>query len=259
MPTDVTKVNQFLGLASYYRRFVPGFSSIATPIHALTKKNALFQWTPQCQSAFDRLKELLVTAPVLAYPRFGPEEEFVLETDASLNGLGAVLGQRQDDGHIHPIAYASRSLQPHETNYAISELETLGLVWAVKMFRPYILGHHCVILTDHSACTSLLNAAHPSAKLARWAMAIQERDLEIRHRSGRSNASADALPRNPVVAQPQQPPQQQAESMQVLQVSSDPVNIVDEDIEQQRLKDVAEHQYSDPQLSPMIDVLLEEW
>ena len=181
MPTDVTKVRQFLGLASYYRHFVPGFSSIATPLHSLTKKNTLFQWTPQCQLAFNCLKELLVTAPVLAYPRFGPEEEFVL--DASLNGLGTVLGQ-QDDGHIHPIV---RSLQPHETNYAISVLETLGLVWAVKMFRPYILGHHCVVLTDHSACTSLLNAAHPSAKLARWATTIQEHDLEIRNCSGRSN------------------------------------------------------------------------
>ena len=135
-----------------------------------------------------------------SYPRFGPEEEFVLETDASLNGLAAVFGQRQDDSHVHPIAYGSRSLQPHETNYAITELETLALVWAVKMFRPFILGHHCVVLMDHSACTSLLNAAHPSAKLARWAMAIQEHDLEIRHRSGRSNASADALSRNPVVA-----------------------------------------------------------
>ena len=132
------------------------------------------------------LKELLVTAPVLAYPRFGPQEEFVLETDASLNRLGAVLGQRQDDGHVHPIAYASKR-SSHETNYAITEFETLALplVWAVKMSRPYILGHHCVVLTDHSGCTSLLNAAHPSAKLARWAMAIQEYNLEIRHRSGK--------------------------------------------------------------------------
>ena len=87
---------------------------------------------------------------------------------------------------------------------------------------------------DHSACTLLLNAAHPSAKLARWTMAIQEHDLEIIYHSRRSNASADALSHNLVVAQPQQPPQQQAQSAQVLQVSSDPVNIVDEDTEQQR-------------------------
>ena len=78
MPTDETKVSQFLGLASYYWRFMPRFSSIAAPLHALTKKNASFQWTPQCQSVFDHMKELLVTAPVLAYPSFGPEEELCL-------------------------------------------------------------------------------------------------------------------------------------------------------------------------------------
>lgn len=249
-PTDVTRVRQFLGLASYYRRFVPGFSRIAAPLHALTKKNAQFEWTQECQTAFDILKQLLVTAPVLAYPRFGPSEEFVLETDASLQGLGAVLGQRQSDSHVHPIAYASRSLQPHESNYDITELETLAVVWAVKTFRPYILGHHCVLLTDHSACTSLLNAAHSSAKLARWAMAIQEHDLEIRHRSGRSNASADALSRNPVTVTAQE-----SGDVPVLQVSAGPVNILQEDIQEQRFEDIAKHQYSDPKLSAMIDYL----
>ena len=253
MPTDMTKVHQFLGLASYYCRFVPGFSSMIAPLYAVTKKNVSFQWTAQCTSAFDHLKELLVTAPVLTYPRFGPEEEFVLETDASLNGLGAVLGQRQDDVHVHPIAYASRSLQPNEINYAITELETLAFVWVVKTFRPYILGHHCIILTDHSACTSLLNTAHLSAKLARWVMAIQEHDFEIRHRSGRSNAGADALSRNPVVAQPQQ--QQQTEVASVLQVSSYPVNIIIEDTQHHRFEDIAKYQCSDSQLLPMINYL----
>ena len=83
VPCDVTAVRQFIGLASYYRRFVPGFASIAAPLRALTKKNAVFTWTPECQTAFDRLKDLLVTAPVLAFPRFGPDAEFTLETDAS--------------------------------------------------------------------------------------------------------------------------------------------------------------------------------
>ena len=178
------------------------------------------------------LEKNLLSCFVALYPQFGPDEEFVLETDASLNGLGAVLGQRQDDDHVHPVAYAFRSLQPHEKNYAITEFETLELLWALKMFRPYILGHHCVVLTDHSACTSLLNAAHPSAKLARWAVAIQEHDMEIRHRSGRSNASADALSRNPVVSLSQQ--SQWTKAVAVLQVSDGHVGIVDKDIQQQR-------------------------
>ena len=131
MPHDVTTLLQFIGLASYYHRFVPGFAKIAAPLHALTKKDVPFNWTPQCDEAFCKLKDLLVTAPVLAmaYPHFGSDKEFIY---ANGLGLGAVLSQQQDDGFIHPITYASRSLNSHEQNYCISELETLGLVWAVR-------------------------------------------------------------------------------------------------------------------------------
>ena len=198
VPTDVTTLRQFLGLASYYRRFVPKFSKVSGPLHALTKKGVHFEWTIDCRDAFEQLKDLLCSAPVLAYPQFGPGHQFTLETDASLTGLGAVLSQRNEKGQLHPVAYASRTLHKHERNYPITELETLGLVWAVKYFRAYILGHHCVVLTDHAACTSLLHTLHPSAKLARWAMIIQEMDLDIRHRAGKTNYGADALSRNPV-------------------------------------------------------------
>ena len=158
VPVDVTRVRQFLGLASYYRRFVPGFAKAAAPLHALLKKDAKFYWTEHSQESFDCLKKLLVTTvtPVLAYPQFQSEHPFILETDANTEGLGAVLAQQQSDGKVHPIAYASRSLNPHEHNYGITELETLGLVWAVKVFVPIYL-----VYTDHSACTSLLNAKHP--------------------------------------------------------------------------------------------------
>ena len=101
-----------------------------------------------------------------------------LEFEAS---LGAVLSQKDDKGHLHPVAYASRALHKHERNYHVTELETLGIVWAAKYFRAYLLGHHCLVLTDHSACTSLLNSSNPSAKLARWAMIIQEMDLDIQY------------------------------------------------------------------------------
>ena len=197
-PVSVTQVRQFLGLASYYRRFVQGFSGIASPLHLLLKRDAVFQWTTECQNAFNQLKDSLVNAPVLAYPQFQSSHPFILETDASAKGLGAVLAQQQEDGQVHPIAFTSRSLTASERNYGITELETLGLVWAAKMYRPYILGHSCVAFTDHAACMSLLNVAHPSSKLARWAMAIQELDMNIRHRSGKSNRVADALSRNPV-------------------------------------------------------------
>ena len=161
-PCDVTTLHQFVGLASYYCHFVPGFAKIATPLHYLTKKDVPFEWTPECEAAFCKLKELLVTAPVLTYPHFGPDREFILEKDASGIGLGAVLSQKQDDGLVHPIAYASRALNCHEKNYCISELENLGLVWAVRYFHPHLLGHRTIVYTNHSACLSVLNTPCPS-------------------------------------------------------------------------------------------------
>ena len=196
-PTDVTEVRRFLGLASYYRRFVPKFASIASPIHALTKKSVPFQWTDECESAFNELKVALSTSPVLIYPKFCPGHSFILETDASTVGLGAVLSQMQDDGTIHPIAYASRSVDKHEKNYGISELETLGLVLAVRYFRPYLLGHPRTVYTDHAACLAILNTPKPSGKLARWALTIQEMDLTIKHKAGKKNTNADVLSRSP--------------------------------------------------------------
>lgn len=109
-----------------------------------------------------------------------------------------MLSQKQSDDTICPIAYASRTLQPHERNYGISELEALGVVWAVKHFRHYIYGHQCTVYTDHEALKSLLNTPQPSGKLARWGMALQELDLDIQYHPGGANARADALSRYPV-------------------------------------------------------------
>ena len=196
-PTDVKSLRSFLGLASYYCRFIPNFVKTAGPLYTLTKKDVEFAWTPQSQIVFEKLKKLLTSAPVLAFPDFSVP--FILETDASLQGLGAVLALQQlSDKLVRPIAYASRCLQPHEKNYGITELEGLGVVWAVKHFRPYIYGQHCDIYTDHEALKSLLNTPQPSGKLARWGMAIQELDVRILHRTGRSNTNADALSHPPI-------------------------------------------------------------
>ena len=195
-PTDVRTLRSFIGLASYYRRFVPCFAAIASPLHALTKKDVSFEWSPACELAFTQLKSLLCSPPVLAFPDF--TNGFILETDASGVGLGSVLAQKQEDGTTRPIAYASRSLQSHERNYGVTELEALALVWSVKHFRHYLYGHHCDVYTDHEALKALLQTPHPSGKLARWGLAIQELDLNIVYRSGKSNSNADALSRAPV-------------------------------------------------------------
>ena len=202
-PTNLKTLRQFLGLTSYYRRFVSQFSKVADPLYALTGKNVQFTWTPTCQDAFDKLKNSLTSTPVLAFPNF--KQPFILETDASGVGLGAVLAQAQVDGTTRPIAYASRSLQKHERNYCVSELEALAVVWSVKHFHSYLYGHHCTVQTDHSALKSLLNTPNPSGKLARWGLALQELDLEICYRSGKSNANADALSRIPTFSDTEDP------------------------------------------------------
>ena len=117
-PRDVKSLRSFLGLASYYQRFISGFSVVANPLFALTKKDVDFQWTAKCEEAFQELKKRLTEAPVLAFPVF--HQGFLLDTDASGVGLGAVLAQKQEDGSVRPVAYASRTLQPHEKNYGVT-------------------------------------------------------------------------------------------------------------------------------------------
>lgn len=116
------------------------------------------------------MKTLLTQIPVLAFPDV--TADFHFETDASGLGLGAVLSQQQKDGTVRPIAYASRTLQPHECNYRVTQLEALGVVWAICHFRQYLYGHLCLVHTDHEALKSLLNSPHLSGELARWGLAI---------------------------------------------------------------------------------------
>ena len=175
----VKELRFFLGLASYYQRFIEGFSKITRPLFILTKKDAEFKWKDTCQQAFDRLKDMLTSAPLLVFPDFS--KRFILETDASGLGLGAILFQKQSDWLIAPIAYASRTLQQHEANYGISELEVLAVVCATKHFRVYLYGHPCDVYTDHEALQALLNTPYPSGKLARWGMALQEFDLHLHY------------------------------------------------------------------------------
>lgn len=130
--TNIKALKSFLGLASYYCHFVPNFAKVAHPLHNLTRKDVSYVWDSHCQEAFDCLKHYVTDSTVLAFPKF--TKGFILEADASLQGLGAVLSQEQLDGSQRPIAYGSRSLQTHKRNYGITELEALGAVWAVKHF-----------------------------------------------------------------------------------------------------------------------------
>ena len=151
------------------------------------------------------LRGKLSQAPVLSYPSF--DREFVLETDASIEGKGAVLSQPQEDGHLHHIAYASRALSPPERNYAITELETLAVVWAMSHFHSYLYGHSVTVFTDHSAVKAVLETPNPSGKHARWWTRVYGRgvkEVKIRYRPGKTNANADALSRCPQAPAPEE-------------------------------------------------------
>ena len=156
-----------------------------------------------CQQAFNLLKQKLVEAPILAYPSF--DREFVLETDASAQGLGAVLSQYQEDQRLHPVAYASRALSPCERNYGITELETLAVVWALSHFKVYLYGQKVKVITDHTAVKSILFNPDVSGKHARWWAKVFESgigDITICYRRGSENAMADALSRSPCEGPP---------------------------------------------------------
>ena len=199
VPCNLKELRQFLGLASYYRRFIQGFAAVAHPLHQLTRKNVPFVWNDQCQQAFEDLKKQLTEAPILAYPDFS--KEFILETDASTMGLGAVLAQQQHSGKTHPVAYASRTLTPAEKNYGITELETLAVVWAFGHFRAYLYGHQVTVYTDHSAVRAILENPNLSGKHARWWTKVYGsgiQNVRVIHRAGKQNANADALSRQPL-------------------------------------------------------------
>lgn len=209
-PATTKELRSFLGFASYYRRFVEGFAKIATPLHRLvaqvetgsnrskSRANALGDgWTPECQQSFQTLKSRLISAPVLAYADF--TKPFVLEVDASLAGLGAVLAQEQE-GHRKPIAFASRGLRPTErnmSNYSSRKLELLALKWAItSKFREYLLGAKFVVFTDNNPL-SYLQTAKLGAAEHRWASELAMFDFEIRYRPGSANRNVDALSRLP--------------------------------------------------------------
>jgi hypothetical protein len=173
----------FIALASYYRRFVKGFSSIAEPLNRLLKKDTPYRWTKDQQEAFKKLKRCLTTLPILAYPDF--EKPFIVFTDASTFALGAILSQKDEQNKERVIAYTSRSLNKHERNYSITELECLAVVWAIKYFHHYLHGHKFTVITDHAALKYLLKMVNPVEKLGRWLMTLNSYDLEITNRPGK--------------------------------------------------------------------------
>ena len=194
VPQNIRELRGVLGLFSYYRRFIKDFAKVAGPLYQLLKKETTYEWTNEQQKAFGELRQKLTEAPIVQYPDF--TKPFFLYTDASLTGLGAVLAQK-DGKKEHVIAYASRTLNPAEKNYGITELECLAIIWATKYFRHYLYGNKFTIITDHMALKWLLNSTSENAnrRLERWKISLSEYEYEIVYRKGSQHLNADAFSR----------------------------------------------------------------
>ena len=191
-PQCKKEVRSFLGLTSYYRRFVKGFAGIAAPLHALTGKSARFEWNQECETAFQELKQRMKNAPILTYPT--ETGNFVLDTDASSEAIGAVLSQIQD-GEERVLAYYSRKLSQPERNYCVTRQELLAVISSLKHFRQYLYGREVKIRTDHASLRWLINFKNPEGQMARWLEQLSEYQITIEHRPGRKHANADGLSR----------------------------------------------------------------
>ena len=201
-PECVTELRSFLGTAGYYRRFVKNFSTIAAPLHELTKKGVEFNWTPECQRAFEQLKKCLATTPVLNFPV--PGATYILDTDASERGIGAVLSQLiptepASDGtpqfEERVLGYASRTLSVHERNDCTTRKELLAVVWYLRHFRPYLYGTEFLVRSDHSSLQWIFNFWEPEGQLARWLQVLGEYKFRVIHRPGNKHLNADGLSR----------------------------------------------------------------
>jgi hypothetical protein len=187
-PTTVRQIRSFLGLAGYYRRFIPDFSRIAKPMTELLKKGVKYEWSQKCEDAFHTLRQHLTTAPVLAQP--DNTKPFEVYCDASGSGLGCVL--MQDN---RAIAYASRALRPHEKNYPTHDLELAAVVHALKIWRHYLMGAHCNIYTDHKSLKYIFTQVDLNMRQRRWFELIKDYDLEVHYLPGKANVVVDALSR----------------------------------------------------------------
>ena len=190
-----TAVKSFLGLVSYYRRFIRNMSQIAYPLYELTKKTSTLVWTDQCEASFMRLKAALTSAPVLSFPDV-QGSDFILDTDASNTGIGAVLSQVQD-GEEKVIGFFSKLLSDSERNYCITKREFLAVIRAVEHFKPYLYGQHFLVRTDNAAVSHLLTLSGCNPQIQRWQLFLSSFKFDLVHRPGHKHTNADSMSRMP--------------------------------------------------------------
>lgn len=191
-PKNTKDVRRLVGLAGWYRRFIPNFSSITAPLTEMTKKGRKFEWNQSAQDSLESIKRILVSAPVLTNPDYS--KPFTIQTDASDLGMGGVLIQGTGPDE-RVIDYTSAKFSATQRNYQTTERECLAVITAIEKFRPYIEGVKFTVVTDHASLLWLKNLKDPTGRLCRWALRLQPYDFEFVHRKGTQMVVADALSR----------------------------------------------------------------
>uniref|UniRef100_A0A1B0GHP0 RNA-directed DNA polymerase n=2 Tax=Lutzomyia longipalpis TaxID=7200 RepID=A0A1B0GHP0_LUTLO len=194
IPRNKKEVQSFLGICAYYRSYIQGHSHIAKPLNSLTEKATQFHWTEECQRAFERLKECLIAAPILAHPQ--QSGEFILDCDCSGFAIGCVLSQVQDSRE-RVIGYYSKSLSRSERNYCATRRELLAVVRGVHHFHHFLFGQHFRLRTDHASLRWLTSFRNPEGQVARWIERLSQYNYTLEYRAGRLHSNADALSRRP--------------------------------------------------------------
>lgn len=241
-PSTVKELRSFLGMCNYYRKFVEYFSQYNAVLTKLLHKNVDWNFDEDCFVAFNKLKQALTEAPVLASPDFS--RQFILTTDACTIGIGGVLSQVFDEGE-RPILYMSRTLNGAEKNYAVTHLECLAIVWCVKQCQHYLTGQRFIIRTDHHALKWLMSVKDHTGRLMRWALSLMEFNFEVQYVKGKNNVVADALSRTPIPLK--------MNAVTLIENDSDVLNI--DSLVNQRLDEVSDLQQEDLELLPMIQYL----
>ena len=207
-PENLKQLQRFLGFANFYRRFIKNFSKVAEPLTRLTSSKVPFLWTQITEQAFQELKRLFTTAPILVHP--DPSRQFIVEVDASDSGVGAVLSQRSPaDQKLHPCAFYSRRLAPAERNYSIGDRELLAVKLALEEWRHYLEGaeHPFVVWTDHKNLSYIKMAKRLNSRQARWALFFDRFNFTLTYRPGSQNTKSDALSRQFVSTEPSDLPE----------------------------------------------------
>ncbi len=197
VPQNKKNIRQFLGKVNFYKKYIPRAAQILEPLHNLLRKYVNFDWSSWCQKSFDKVKSLLCSSPCLAI--FNPLKETILQTDASTEGIGAVLKQRQSNGDFKPIGFFSKKLNAHQKNKKAVYLECLAIKEALMFWQHWLLGKDFVVLTDHKPLVGLKINSKFDRDLTNLMFYLSQFNFIIKYVPGSSNQEADCLSRNPVL------------------------------------------------------------